>query len=293
MRTLLLVMLAAAVGVIGCKNGPWQRPDARVPYNGTPTADQVVAHLNQNARAVQSIQYGDVDIQAKQGTQSFAVDGLMFYQKPRNFRLKAEGGGVPQADFGSNNQEFWFWIRQDKANAIYRCTYEDLPRISNLKIPLNPEWICEALCVQELGDPRHYQMKTVGNAVEMTSQAVSPQGAPMQKVLTVATTGPLAGRITAMRLRSNQGTEIWSAEVTEYHTNVPGHHAIPRKVKVKCPAENFEISFKLDQPQVNTIQAGKTGNLFTRPEIVGYQVIDLARGSAQTQSQQRIRGSVP
>jgi len=293
MRTFLCALLAAGVFALGCKDGPFRRPEPRPVHAGVPTAEQVVTYLNQNARGVHSIQYGDVDISVKQGAQSFGADAYVFYQKPRNFRMQATSGGMSQADVGSNEQEFWFWIRQDKSNAVYRCLYEDLPRVNSLKIPLNPEWICEALCVQELGDPRQYQVRGVGGAVELTSQTTSPQGAPMQKIITVALGGPMAGRVTGLKLRSAHGQEIWAAEITEYHVNLPGQHAIPRKLKIRCPSENLEINFKLDKPEINTIQAQAARNLFQRPEIHGYQVIDLARGPAQTQSRQNIRGATP
>jgi hypothetical protein len=214
---------------------------------------------------------------------------MLHYQKPKNFRLVAEALSSTQADIGSNENEFWFWFKQDN-QPLYRCSYEDLPRVRNLQLPIHPDWVAEGLCLQELGRADEYQMRQVGQTLELTSQATSPQGQPMQKVTVVAMSGPNTGKIIRHQLRSLQGQEVWSAEIREYHNpQRAGGHVVPRKVTLRSSAEKMEIDFTLEGPRVNMLQVGRAGDLFAVPR--GYQVIDLARGPAGAPSSlQRVRG---
>jgi hypothetical protein len=266
---LWLIVTAAA----GCATGPLARQQP-AGFSGTPSAEQLIAHLNQNCRSIQSLDYGRVNIRAKQGLQTLAVDGMLSYQKPRNFRLVAEAVGSTQADVGSNDKEFWFWFKQDNPPTLYHCSYDEFPQCKNLRLPIHPDWIAEAMCVQEFGPPGKYQMRVVNGLAEFVSQTQTPQGVPLQKVTLVALSGPNAGLVVGHKVRTAQGQEVWSAEVTEYQ-KVAGH----------------SVQLKLDDAAVNTLVAGRTGERFVRPR--GYQELDLARGGFSTQSIQRVRGASP
>lgn len=277
------VLLAA-----GCASGPFARNNVapQTYTGGPPRVEQVITHLNQQCRPIHSVEFHNVSINLKQGSQTMGVNGMLAYEKPRNFRLQASAALGTLADVGSNSEEFWFWFKEGEA-PLYRCAHSDLARVRNLAIPVHPDWIAEALCVQEFGSPEQYQTKLVGQKIELTSQTTGPQGQPLQKVTTVALAGPEAGRVIAQQVRTPQGTEVYSASITEYRTQ--GGYVLPRKVTVKCPAQNVELAFKLDGVKVNQVAPG--AQTFARPG--GYQVIDLARGpapAATPQSIQRVRG---
>src|SRR5258708_113748 len=76
------------------------------------TSEKIVASLNDNARRIQSLRTNNVDITTTQGLQAFNTQGTLAFQKPRNFRLSAKALGNTEADFGSNDQEFWWWIKR-------------------------------------------------------------------------------------------------------------------------------------------------------------------------------------
>jgi hypothetical protein len=280
-----LVMLTA-----GCASGPFGRTNNNAPpLSSIPRAEQVVTHLNHNCRDINAVEFDKVSIQAKQGIQTLGVNGMLAFQKPRNFRMMAEALNTTQADLGSNAQEFWFWFKDGNA-PLYRCAHDDLAEAKNIPIPIHPDWIAEALCLQELGSADQYQVRTAGQKMELVSQATSPQGAPLQKVILVDLSGQNAGRITGMRLRNPKGEEVYSSDVTEYQT-VSGY-TIPRKVTLRCPSQKMELQLKLDGPKVNQLVANNA--TFQRPG--GYQVIDLARAQprqAAPQSIQRVRGASP
>jgi hypothetical protein len=280
--------MALGLCAVGCKNGPFARRD-NIPAGYTPNADQLIAHLNQNAKVVQSVECDRLDITVSQGLKpSVGIDGLLAYQKPRSFRLQAHAMSQTRADVGSNEREFWFWLKDNNPPALFHCSYEDFPQCKNLAIPMHPDWMAEALCVTEFGPANQYQHRTVGNAMELTMQTTTPQGQPVSKTTLVALTGPNNGRIIGMKLRTKDGKEIWSADVGEYQ-NVNGAW-IPKQVTVKSPADRMEMKFRLNACRVNNIVAGRNPELFRKPS--GYQEVDLARGpNATPSSVTRVRGA--
>jgi outer membrane biogenesis lipoprotein LolB len=289
MRQLLALLACSVLFLAGCATGPFSRPGPGkvATPSVTPRAETVVAHLNQECRGINSVQFERVSIQAKQGLQTFGVTGDLVYQKPKNFRMMATALGSTFADVGSNEREFWFWFNEGEKLQYY-CAHEDLARARGMGIPIHPDWVAEALCLQEFGPADQYQVRTANQKLELVSTVTSPQGQTMTKVTTVALSGPMGGRVVGHQLRTAEGTEIWSADVTEYQ-NVGGF-TIPRKITLRCPSQKMEMQFKMDGARVNSLNA--TAQTFRRPG--NYQSIDLARASAPTgtpQSIQRVRGN--
>ena len=111
-------------------------------------------------------------------------------QKQRNFRLIARSPLGTEADIGSNDREFWFYMKRNTPPDLFFCSYDDLPR-SQIKLPVQPDWIAEALCVQEL-NANEYQMRQVRSGVELVKEVPSQTGEKLYKGVLVATSGPLA-----------------------------------------------------------------------------------------------------
>lgn len=272
----------------GCASGPFSRPSSRnvATPNVTPRAETVVAYLNKECQSIQSVEFSKVSIQAKQGLQTFGVDGMMAYQKPRNFRLQAQALSRTFADVGSNEQEFWFWFNEGE-RIQYHCAHDELGQARGLALPIHPDWVAEALCLQEFGPADQYQMRNGNGKLELVSSTTGPQGQKLQKITTVATSGPNGGRVIGHQLRTAEGNEVWSADITEYQN--AGGYTLPRKITLRCPSQKMEMAFKLDGCTVN-----KAGNAVTFRRPTGYQEIDLARGpgpKGTPQSIQRVRGT--
>src|SRR5438270_3242654 len=150
-----LGLVVLAVGCIpGCKRDVV--PDQPVAATTEkPTPAQLVAYMNKNAQLVQSIKSTKVEIQATQGKDTVGLEGSLFCQKPRNFRLRADVVGKPAVDIGSNDSEFWFWISQDKDPAdgvarVHYCSYQDMAAGKvRLPFPFQPDMIVAALGMGE------------------------------------------------------------------------------------------------------------------------------------------------
>jgi hypothetical protein len=273
---------------VGCASGPFSRPGpGRLAVPSTvPRAEQVIAHLNQQSQGIQSVEFDRVSIQAKHGVQTFGVSGMLAYQKPRNFRLMASALNTTYADVGSNDHEFWFWFNEgDKLQ--YYCAHEELPQARGLAIPIHPDWVAEALCIQELDPADQYQVRVVQQRLELIGQAAGPQGQKLQRIISVALSGPNGGRIVGLQLRGADGADVWSADVTEYQS--VGPHVLPRKITLRCPSQKLEMQFKLDGARVNSLVP--TPQTFARP--TNLPAVNLARVGgppAAPQSLQRVRG---
>ncbi len=62
-------------------------------------------------------------------------------ERPRNFKLEIVArSGRTKADIGSNDEEFWFWVDNDKDKSINWCRYEDLES-SAVPVTYQPDWI--------------------------------------------------------------------------------------------------------------------------------------------------------
>jgi hypothetical protein len=247
--------------------------DSRIPIE-KPTAAQLVEYLNRNAQQIQSLQCTDVDVDCKVNGQPFGMQAKMACQKNKNFRLIATALGNSQADMGSNDQEFWYWIAKGDPYLIY-CSYTDLSRGIRLPFPFQPEWVMEALGMAEHDPAGNYTLTAKGTTFELVQQSVSPQGQPVRRVTVFDNGRDARVRVRAHRLIDQQGKEICSAYINDAQS--VGGAVLPTKMVLVWPSERMELKMKLNNPTVNRLDPNSVGRLFTRPTIAGVQAVDLAR----------------
>ena len=271
-RRMLVLLIAGSVLFTGCKSLFNTGESGRNNHFTAPnTAPDLVVLLNKNAVPIQTIESDNVDITVTQNGQPFGLSGKMAMQKNRNFRLIASAMGNTEADLGSNNQEFWFWMKRNDPPDLFFCAYNDLPQ-AQVKLPLQPDWIAEALCVQEL-NPEEYQKVQSSNGIELRKQ-INYQGEQLIKGVVVATSGRNAGRVVMHRLMRTNGTEIWRAEIIDYQLEKDiGKYVVPYQVKISCPDQKITIEMKIKNCKVNQLQNNPA--LFTRPP--GYRAHDIAK----------------
>lgn len=275
-QRLMILLIMSCIATSGCKNlfatnessrnaGHFAKPN---------TTAEMVALLNRNSQVINSLESDDVDITVTQNGQPFGLNGRLAYQKERNFRMTAGALGSTEADLGSNSQEFWFYMKRNDPPDLFFCSYNDLPQ-AQIKLPLQPDWIAEALCVQEM-NPAEYEMREVKGGYELIKR-VQHQGEQLYKGVLVASSGPNAGRVILYRLfKANAGKvqEIWRAEIIDYQDeNKIGKYTVPHQVKVSCPEHKVVVEMKLRQCKIN--QLAGSAQLFQRPP--GYRAQDLAR----------------
>ena len=218
-----LGLLALAAGCIwGCKRDVVPDPPATVTTQ-TPSAANLVAYLNKNARLVQSVKSTKVEMDAKQDGQSIGLEGMLFCQKPRNFRLRANDPlGKPAVDIGSNDNEFWFWISaakdEDGVPRVHYCSYSDMAAgKARMPFPFQPDMIVSALGLGEYDPKGNYTVKDDPKTISLIEQTTSAQGQPVQKATVFSRTRVAPGKpqVLAYLLLDEKGKEICRASVQD------------------------------------------------------------------------------
>ncbi len=270
-RRLLLLILCCLSGSIGCKSLFNTSENNVGSFSAPRTSGEMITYLNRNSGPIQSLESDNVDITVTQNGQPFGLTGRLAFQKGRNFRMIASAVGSTEADLGSNEQEFWFWMKRNDPPDLFFCSYNDLPS-AQIKLPLQPDWIAEALCVQDL-NPGEYEMRDLRSHVELIRR-VTVNGEQLFKGVVIAKQGPNAGRVVQHRLFRQNGQEIWKAEITEYQLQKDvGNYVVPYMVKVNCPEQKVSIEMKIKACKVNQLQASP--QLFQKP--TGHRAHDIAR----------------
>src|SRR5262245_41675125 len=147
--TAVLVLTVAMASLVGCGANPLWKPilnnQGKAP-TWPPKAEDLVAYLNDNASRVKAIQSNAVQIDARQGFTGIGADGLLVFEKPRNFRLKAKAVGKDAVDIGSNGDEFWYWMNDPQHPYVNHCSYADLAK-GNVPVPafFQPDLLIAAL----------------------------------------------------------------------------------------------------------------------------------------------------
>ena len=307
MRPYAILVGLGAVSVVtlasGCRREMIPDPPAAVSKNGKPTTTDLVAYLNNNARQVQSIKSTQLEIQAKQGNDSIGLQGSLFCQKPRDFRLRANVAGQPAVDIGSNNEEFWFWISQGKDDdgvaRVHYCSYADMAAgKARMPFPFQPDMIVAALGMGDYDPQKEYTIREDKNTYSLVEKAVSAQGLPVQKVtqFNKLTVGPNKPQVVAYYLLDDKGNEICRASVLDVQT--VGTVVLPKHVKLVWRPQQIEMSMRLFDTEVNKIDAPSAAKLFSRatlriPSANLASGPDTPSGVSQEMSIQRTRLNAP
>ena len=212
--------------------------------------EQVVAHLNKNIERCTGWR-SDAEVKAK--GMPFGLRATVAVQSPRNFRMLASIMGNDQADFGSNGDRMWFWIRQMPADQrfVYTCSHEDLPAAQqSLPIPFQPDWLMEVLGVIPI-NPTAFQMVPFPGdegLVQLTASETTPAGESVTRQITVDTR---RGVVTAHTLRGQDGSLIAEAKLGDYKPDKKTGVLLPHRVDVNWPDAQTEMTLTLGDIEVN------------------------------------------
>jgi hypothetical protein len=248
-------------------------PDARLPPPPQPA--QLVAYLNDNARKVQGLQAG-VEMDCKQGRQSVSLAGNLACARPRYFRLKAKALGSPAADIGSNDNEFWYWIKgsggRGQPDYVYHCSYDAMARSNvNLPFPFQPDVILAALGMAEFDPAKQYRLNPSDKYLELVEETVSPQGQPLQKVTVFnrMEAHPEKGQpqVVAHILKDRQGKVVCQAVIRKVSIDPHSGAILPQQVTLTWPAQQIQMDMHFGGVQTAGFDAQRAERLFQRTDM--------------------------
>src|SRR5262245_38083086 len=282
------VALAAVLLAAGCKNWDFVRnrnhpPPPPQASGETPDAPTLVGDLNASARRLQTVESRDVFIKARGGDMQGGLTGKLFCEKPRDLRLVADFMGGQAVDMGSNQQEFWYWVKQGQPPYLMHCSYTDLAAgKARVPFPFQPDWIVACLGMGEYNPNARYLLnKENPRTLELVEETTSPQGKPVRKVTAFNRAGAGSGRpqVVAHKLQEADGKDICAAYITDSHYDQRSGAVVPKQIKLVWPAAELEMDMTLSKLVVNGgFDRDRAAALFTRPEMAGVQTYDLGRG---------------
>jgi hypothetical protein len=287
-KTMRLLAVSLGLGLLLMPGCDWSKniirqdnPPKTVGGNtAAPEATQLVAYMNDNARRVQAVQANSVAIDCKQGNESIGIEAKLVCQKPRYFRLKGNVLGKPGVDIGSNEDEFWYWISQEKPPYVFHCSYPDLStgRV-RLPFPFQPDMIVSAMGISEYDANKTYELKVVGQTLEMTEPAITPEGKRVRKVTVFSRYECKAPKpqVLAHILRDENGKEICRASIQEVTVDRTTNAVLPVKVHMSWPEKKMEMTMRLRDVQSARIDTAQASRMFNRTDLARFPGFDLAR----------------
>jgi hypothetical protein len=302
------LLLLALTTVAGCTWGQQFRPGAAAPAIKMPdtTAAGLVSYLNRNAEQFRTLQIRDLDLDCavkdpKGETQKVSLGGSMCCAKPKSFRLFGKMVGINEVDLGSNDQEFWYWIKRHDPPFLFHCSYNDLNNPTKqvaMPFPFQPEWVLEALGMLPMNEQGDYALETKPDTYELVQMAQSAQGQPIRKVIVFSrwnidrTKTPDKPQVLAYQLQDAQGKVLCKASIEKVQVEKTTGIVFPHKLKLEWPVEKLELKMVLGGAEVNVnYTPERTAALFQRPHWNNLRSYDLARGlDAQPTGLQRTGG---
>lgn len=313
-RLRLLLLAAALCPLVGCEwmKNAWHKDGTNKDGKGReqlpPVApEQFVAYLNDRADRLQAINYADVRVVASDRSGlvplTFTLNGWLVAGQPRNFRMKVGAGVGGDADLGSNDQQFWVYLKVPANDAMF--VYASHTDFENGKakipggIPFEPEWVMQAFGMAHFPLPAGSPNAAPGaptnqytvlppdqtaRTYTMKWPAVTPGGGSVVKEVvfdgdSAAGTRP---QVKKHVIRDTRNKVICSAEVKEAKTLSAGPDGqlavqFPTKLLLKWEEQKFEMELTLTNPKINQpISPDDARRRFTRPEVAGVRPHDLA-----------------
>jgi hypothetical protein len=183
------------------------------------------------------------------------LGGQIAVERPRNFRLTAGIFGMDEeADFGSNTDWFWVWVKRANAHGqpsyVYQARHEDVPNSQMLsQIPFQPDWLMEALGVVPI-DAQHVTLHPdrSGQYVNLISERLSPSGQTVKKVICVDLR---QGIVLSHSLYDINGSLIARAGLERHVRDKQTGIVMPHLIALEWPQANLKINLEIDQIDVN------------------------------------------
>src|SRR5262245_38419626 len=119
------LVLTVALGLSGCRaagTGSLSLHPRPLAPRGALDLEAFIAEHNRNAERIQSLE-ARPSITVRANGPNLHADGRLALERPRNFKLELLSSRSKEADIGSNDQEFWFWVRNREDRSIYWCDH--------------------------------------------------------------------------------------------------------------------------------------------------------------------------
>jgi hypothetical protein len=302
MRSLHLLAGVALLGTgVGCNligkmNGNSTNNDRHTPVQKV-TPEQLVKYLNDRAERLQTLDYGEVRMSAREGLITYpALRGDLVASQPNYFRMAGVGGAMgAKVDLGSNDQQFWVYFDAPTMKPMYVFASHTDFDAGRAKLPGNipfePHWVMQALgmMIYPPNLPYTADANERDRTYTLSWAAKAPNGMAVRKEVVFDADEARDGRPQVKKhlIRDAKNRVICSAEVRGVRSVALGgpdprstqlNVQYPTHIVLRWEEQRVELSLELQKAQVNEVLTEeRRRQLFTKRSIPGVTPIDLAQ----------------
>jgi hypothetical protein len=291
----IMLAIAATLGASGCRawNPGTLTPTPRPLAERTLDKDEFIAEHNRNADQIQTLEANPAI--GVSGRITGHADGKLAIERPRNFKLALKSLRTTEADIGSNDEEFWFWVHNEKR--IYWCNYDEL-NSSSLAVTYQPDWIIAALGLKAITPEEAAGVRVnVGDAPGTTALIFPPTKTGGQSYTRMLIVWNHNRRIKEHRIY--QGTVssknlLAQAKVgrfTEYDAGGDEGDTqkchLPESVTLEWIQDQLTMKVTLQDVKVNQFDSSRSASLFVEPVVKGDERVNLAELSRSQRKDSR------
>ena len=270
--------------LVGCRStGLFQPPGPAAPVvlQDATTAPQIVSAINANTARVRSYYTNNARFTVPGMAGIPMLRGTIALERPMNFRLTAGAAiGGDQVDLGSNDEMFWFWVKQNSPPALYFCRHDQFASSGARQVlPVDPTWVGDALGLVQLNPDIPYQgpVARPDGTLELRSAISTPTG-PMTRVLVID-----AERAWVMEqhlYEVNGGPPVASAIAEDFRYYENSQVSLPRRVTIRVPASQLALTIDVGAVAINQAIPGRA-MMFSPPALNdSYPKVDLGSTAA-------------
>ncbi|WP_165067726.1 hypothetical protein [Paludisphaera rhizosphaerae] len=303
----MLLAISACLAAAGCRTaGPAPSKRTAPPPSDPVTSfriDDFVREHNLNARLVKNVKarpsiYLTAADPNGGDPKSAGLSGRLLVVQPYDFKLLVESKMTTDlADIGSNEKEFWFWLKDNPEKQIFRCAYSDLGK-SDLPATFQPDWIMTAMGLKPITRDEAASARILpGERPGTTLLKFPPSSDPASAYLREMVVDEASNRLVEYRVYDRDGkTLIGQARIGKYQelelkdeaaagSNAPASPVachLPDSFSLDWKREGLKLDITMNASRMNPVAVNSPPfnptvmASFVPPTISGYQAVDIA-----------------
>jgi len=294
--TAVLLSLGMASGCAMLNKCPWwgtTPPKPLVVLAPNASLDDVINAVNNNNAQKRTFVANDARINIDGVPVSLSSN--IAWEHPR--KLRVLGGTILSSnefDIGSNNEQFWVWIKQDPRNAIYfsrHDQYESSPARDAFQ--MDPYWLMESIGMTVFQPSPYEQHQLVDRTPEGHWKIATTRRTPAGTYTKYTTVDGKTACVLMQELVNPAGRRVASAVSPSHARDATTGITYPETVDMLFSMQDRQLAMRLSLGRVQFNQSSPfLPDVFTRPNPPGATLVDIS-GQPGNPIIQQVSGSIP
>jgi len=276
----VLLALSTFLLSTGCSlTRPSAANNAPIVFQTPPNLDQVISAINENSDRVRQLSSDSVRLSipgqlvALRSTIDF--DRMAGPNSPGRFRLSGDAMGARQLDLGSNDNEYWMWVKPNKPPTVFWGRHSEFYQSAAQQfLPMPPSWLIDALGVVHL-DPAQSHQGPFKGASPGLLQIRTAMPTPRGNLLRILEIDEQRALIVQQQIFGPQDELLASADSSNFKLDPASGATLPHSIKVKLPPAGLAFDFEVDRYTINQ-PVDDPERMWTVPDIPEHRYLNLA-----------------